>query len=390
MSGLALGAAVSTKLFSAPVIAAIAYVVWIGRECSVRRRIVESTAIAFGGLVFFLCEGWFYHHAAADFFFTLHAHAQATGIEAPAAAASLRALCWQRLTMLFDTTTSGWGTLGVAFFPVMIIVLFSTRMRFLAVWGLATYLGVAFAPVGLENGIKLNPLFHGRHVLPACVPFALALAWIAGHAVLRLFAGKTDRVHTAGPTVMLLTRITPLAAVLALAYTDRHHLNGFCDRDTRRLGQAITQIVESREWPADRPIFMAPSLYWRYRILFPSHVQALLRVAADDDAPQWWKTVCPDIAARSAPLPPPDGAFLLATPLQLAGGCEHWDYGVRLPRTGLVEWAASEPLAAAIRGGPGELALAGPPGRPDVIAVLLGARDSANMADPVQTAQGAK
>ena len=120
-------------------------------------------------------------------------------------------------------------------------------------------------------------------------------------------------------------------------------MNGFRDRATSRIGIAISQIAATTKWDHDRNIFMAPSLYWRYRILFPQELRLRLRVAADGEAPTWWRDTCADIASRSAPLPPPGDAYLIATPRQLHGEAEQWDYGVGLPRERLSAWQAVEP-----------------------------------------------
>jgi len=94
---------------------------------------------------------------------------------------------------------------------------------------------------------------------------------------------------------------------------------------------------------------MTPSLYWRFRVLFPADLRDRLRVATDEAAPSWWKDVCPDIAARLEPLPSPDQAYLIATPMQLRGELEQWDYGVPLPAADLAPWRASPAAVVLVR-----------------------------------------
>lgn len=134
-----------------------------------------------------------------------------------------------------------------------------------------------------------------------------------------------------------------LAALAAISFANPRELNGFRDRPTSRIGVAVSQIAATTQWDHDRDIFMAPSLYWRFRILFPQELRSRLRVAADGEAPTWWRDTCADITSRSAPLPPPSDAYLLATPRQLRGETEQWDYGVGLPRERLSAWQTVEP-----------------------------------------------
>jgi hypothetical protein len=297
--------------------------------------------------------------------------------------------------MLFDPSTSGWGTLGLLFWPVMLAGLVSPKPRAMAIWGLVTYLAVAFMPVGFEDGIELNPVFHGRHILPACVPLALCLAWAVGcasDAIGSIIANLATRRaplttalrpsvpsslgETAGAMPLIGAQSTwclCLASILCAAYLDRHQLNGFCDRDTRRLGLGISEIVAGTDWHADVPIFVPPSIHWRYRILFPPELRWRLRVAAPDAATDWWKQVCPDIAERAQALPPPGGAYLLATPRQLAGGTETWDYDVGLPSQDVGPWQACPPLAVVVRdSGPAVHLMQPPASSPRAVVSLLG------------------
>ncbi len=364
-SGFALGLAVGTKLFAAPVVIGLAVIIWSrggrpvegypharhtgGQAASgtlhgwpLRRRAAAAALIACGVATYFLVEGLFFSWAADDFFFNLHAQQRAQAMastllpDGDAARLGFAAMAWDRLTLLLHPAQSGWGSLGVAFWIVVpVVFVFSRSGRHLACWAAAVYLVLALAPVSFKDGIQPNPLFHGRHILPACIPFALCLAW-ASRRTLAL-ALQPVWINRCWPIAM--------AAVLVLAQTDRHHMNGFRDRPTGRVGRAISQLIATTDWDDGSEIFMTPSSYWRYRILFPNDLRSRLRVATDDDAPDWWRTVNVDIASRWQPLPTPAEAYLIATPLQLAGGTEHWDYEVGLPEDGLEAWRQARPVS---------------------------------------------
>lgn len=372
--GLSVGLAVSAKVFAAPVVIPIVYSILLASIHSVVDahrfgiRLKNLATIVLGGIAFIILEGLFFHYSAGDFFYTLRAHLQATGAENTESAAvsgSFGTLAWDRLTILFRIGTSGWGMLGLLFWPVMIGCLFFGPGRLMAIWGLAVYLGVAFMPVGFEGGsVKVNPVFHGRHILTACIPFALCLSFLAGQICFQLFATAQQWLRRSaeinadenGSGNQILVRVRPFVATaligvtLGAAYVDRHQLNGFRDRETSRIGRAISQLVTSADWGDDRLIFVPASIYWRFRILFPTELRERLRVAVDDASPEWWRYVSTDIASRRASLPEPGGSFLLATPKQLTGGLEHWDYGVGLPGPELNQWQRENPLAVAVRG----------------------------------------
>ncbi len=338
--GFALGLAISAKVFAIATGAGVLFAILAQPS---KANVGRPAALAFTTLgvgLLFLVDGLFYQWAANDFFFSLHAtqHAQdmATTHVDPAGAgfSTVKTLVWDRLTMLLHPTTSGWGWIGVFFWPVVVgVLLFNAPGRALAAWAIATYLLVAVVPVSLKEGAHVYPIFHGRHILPACVPFALCLAWMvrrgAGVAMSAVW------IERGWPAV--------LAALTALSFANPRELNGFRDRATSRIGVAVSHIAATTKWDHDRDIFMAPSLYWRFRILFPQELRSRLRVAADGEAPTWWRDACADIASRSAPLPPPGDAYLIATPRQLRGETEPWDYGVGLPRERLSAWQAVEP-----------------------------------------------
>jgi len=415
-SGLAVGLAVSCKVFAVSVVFGIAFLVlqrtgrWSGEGRSERRRrlLIGAASFALGGMLFWVVEGLFYSHAANDFFFTMHAHersqAGATALVAEDDPLRLGVIPMvrDRMTLLLHTSTSGWGILGAFFWPaVLATFLFNRAGRGLAIWGAATYLLVAFMPVSLAQGYQPYPIFHGRHILPACVPFGLCLAWSVRWLVTLLtqlslrvrrtpFAGgrgadcvayEGRRYGTgsrrAGITVLIApptmgdatwpvantpgsdwrakpalhigSGVVVAVLVVGASLANPRELNGFRDRPTGRVGAAIRQIIASREWSEDRPIVMTPSTYWRYRILFPEPLRSRLRVAADPDAPAWWRDTTVDIVGRSGPLPAPDRTYLIATPRQLAGEAEPWDYDVTLPRDELWAWRQVPPAVTMVR-----------------------------------------
>ena len=316
------------------------------------RRIAEAfLAVAFGGLMFFLMEGAFYSHFANDFLFSLHAHEQSqTGVPAmagenAAASTGIAALIWDRLTLLMYPSISGWGWLGAAFWPaVFLSFLFGGAARCMAIWAAGTFLLIAFTPVSLVDGYQPYPLFHGRHILPACIPFALCLAQVIGWFVARIAASR--------PASNWIPRLWPALTVLvvALSFANPHELRGFRDRPTGRVGDAIREVITATDWNPRLPIYMTPSCYWRYRILFSEKLRAQLRVAAAADSPDWWLKVTPDIAARQSSLPGPEEAYLLVTPTQLAGDAESWDYGIGLPADQLNAWRDRPPSLVVARG----------------------------------------
>jgi hypothetical protein len=222
------------------------------------------------------------------------------------------------MRLMLQTTSSGWGLLGLAFWPALLIGVLERRSRPLALWAAATYLLIAFFPVSLRGGYQPYPHFHGRHILPACVPFALCLACGLGALL--------ARTRRAAPAVL------SAVAILLVAFENPRELRGFRDRPTSRIGHGILQLAAHDIWPEEKPIFMTPSTYWRYRILFPPPLRERLRVAVADGSPDWWKHVAPGIDQLRQPLPGPTSACLVGSPRQLSGLDESWDYGVMLPK----------------------------------------------------------
>jgi hypothetical protein len=72
-------------------------------------------------------------------------------------------------------------------------------------------------------------------------------------------------------------------------------------------------------------------------------LRSRLRVAVDADSPSWWRDASVDIVSRCKPLPEPGRAYLIATPSQMSGKPEAWDYGVGLPANELAAWQGISP-----------------------------------------------
>jgi hypothetical protein len=359
--GFALGLAISSKVFAATAAFGIIALV-LNAEWRAWRRLAQAAiAVACGALLFFLVEGAFYSYFAKDFLFSLHAHEQTQQGEMTAGSRvgifALPKLIRARLGLLFEVRTSGWGWFGVAFWPVMVMGLFFRgTVRCLVLWATGTYLLIAFFPMSLEEGYRPYPLFHGRHILPACIPFALCLAYL-GCALIVGIEWILQRFVDRRPAAAHRQFVTPdeegqdgrkfapsilwsaaALSVVMLGILNPRELSGFRDRPTGRFGMAVQKLVEDGIWDDGKAIFMTPSTYWRYRILFPEALRSRLRVAVAEGAPDWWRDVTPDIAARLAPLRGPENAHLVATPIQFAGFAENWDYGVALPREALAVW----------------------------------------------------
>lgn len=349
-SGFTLGLAISSKVFAATTVLALCILILQSNGGQWRRVISSTTFVFAGSLLFFIAEGVFFQVWAGDFLFALHAHEQSqsglpemTG-SSGATALGLGSLIWERLTLLMHPSISGWGYLGAMFWPAIICGCWlGAAARCMALWAAGTFLLIAFAPVHFTGGYQPYPHFHGRHILPACIPFALCLA-VMSSCIAAWLSKNSRRFLSIG------LRPAFAAIVLALGLAGLNDLRGFCDRQTSRVGETIGLFVLAASLDVERPIFMTPSTYWRYRILFPEQLGSRLRVAAAADAPAWWKDVTPDIQLRAAPLPKPGDAYLLATSLQLAGAAEWWDYGVTLPEDCLQPWRDHEPTLVAIRG----------------------------------------
>jgi hypothetical protein len=368
--GLALGLATSAKVFCAFAGFGVLVIVLARFSMSRRKRITWLACAVLGVLLLFAAEGFFYAWAANDFWYKLHAIQNTqTGAEGAhhdvySSAAGVMRLVWNRLTMPFRPAQSGWGRIGMAFWPVVLAaLLFDRKGRGIAVWAAATYLIVAFVPISLKNGPRLFPWFDGRNISVVCVPFALCLAW-GLHSVTN-YAFRPAVIRRSWPIL--------LAAITVVSGVDRSRLNCSLEFHQQDLARAVERLVATTDWDRDREVFMTPSMYWRYRLLFPSSLRLQLRVAADADAPVWWRNMTVDIVDRWKPLPPPAEAYLIATPEQLAGGCHSWDYGVGLPRDALDVWRRTVPIVHLSRTHDGNVGL----GKADAgagkgILILLG------------------
>ncbi len=345
-SGFCVSMATLTKILTAPLVGALLLLILQDTDRSRSTKVRLAGVFFVGGIVGIIKEGLFFQWAAGDFFFNYHAHMSALGgvptlnVAGTPESTSTWNLVVERLTMMFHPISSGWGTLGMLYWFACAVSLCYRPTRWLAAWLAGAYLLLSICPIGIDQGaIKLNPLFHGRHILPLCIPFALCVAY---------WVGRTASVRFTG--VAKIAFPMAVVGVVGLAVLDRHHLNGFVNRPTSRIGIAISQLTkEPALADGDAPIFMTPSTYWRYRILFPDHLRPRLFVAAAPDTPDWWRKTSPDIANRQATLPAPRDAFLIATPGQLGGVPEPWDYGVSLPESVLTHWQRATPLTILAR-----------------------------------------
>lgn len=356
IAGFCAGLAISAKIFAVAALVPCLYLMLKtgphnGLEAlarpSTRLRRVAYFVCGLGG--FFLLEGLFFWVVADDFLFPLHAALQSqSGVPAMAAVdgpqTSYYAMATERIGLLMRPTVSGWGWLGVFFWPVAMIALIRRECRTMALWMLAAFGLVAFVPVSFKAGAQPYPIFHGRHILPACIPFALCLA--------RLSQVVLDRISSRNWGRGLWPVI--FASAFAASSIDTGALNGFGDRETSRVGRAIELICDAEEFDVARPIVVTPSVYWRFRILFPPPLRSQLQIATNENDPEWWKyttAIGPRIASNSIP----PNAYLIATPLQLSGQAEQWDYHVGLPHSGLNTWQSATSIATVWRDVDGRL-----------------------------------
>lgn len=342
LCGFAVGVGVSAKIFSMIAVIPILGIIWTQKNSSNTNRFTWITVCCIGGLICLTLEGLFYSKVAGDFLFHLHALRSSQSNESTFQSVDAftltnwTSILWTRLSLPFRPAESGLGLIGYAFWPVMIAALIMHRnKRIIALWGIAVYLLIAFLPVSFQNGIHPYPHFHGRHILVAAIPFTLCTAWLV-HTALR-YTIRPAWIQKGWPVVMII--------VFAFVYNTSQDVSGFRYRQTGRIGQAITQAIQNGTLDDSRDIFMTPSMYWRYRILFSQEQQACLHVAADENAPTWWLDVTSDMADRWEPLPPPGQAILIATPAQLMGEPEFFDYGVTLPLNELKFWQEATPVA---------------------------------------------
>ncbi|MFQ5463662.1 MAG: glycosyltransferase family 39 protein [Phycisphaerae bacterium] len=349
-AGMLAAMATSVKLFTGAVFVGIAFLAWQRHTSSRGRRLVWMGLVIAGAALFVLLECTFYTWTADDFWFKFQALAGSRGThtmlpgstEAYVSLSQTLRVIISRLTMPFRLTDSGWGVTGYAFWPAILVGMFGDRRTCgLAVWASVTFLGVAFVPISIANGVYLFPAvgFNGVNLIALCVPFSLCLAWA---------------IHQLATTVFrrsLFYRTWPVAliAVLAVSNFDRYRTNKLGPFRQQQVASAIRRMIATVELDEGLPIFTTPSIYWRYRVLFPKPLRHRLRVAADADAPRWWRDVCYDIRRRWRPLPSPEHAYLIATPEHLRGQELYWDYGVGLPKKAMTNWNHATAIATAIR-----------------------------------------
>ncbi|MBI1825375.1 MAG: glycosyltransferase family 39 protein [Planctomycetes bacterium] len=333
-SGFALGLAITSKEFT--IASSAGVFMLILRETTLNRiRVALLGQYALGVAMFLLLEGIFYSYAAHDFLFPLHAvlksQAGVPGMAPPnmAANGALLSIIRDRLSIFFYPLTSGWGWIGIAFLPVVgLAILRKGKMRALGAWALATFVLVAFVPVSFKDGAQPYPVFHGRHILSACVPFSLCAARILNRSCVALLQDST--LHKFW--------FVPASAAVAMSLTPASGLKKFRDRQTAHVCEAANMAISHTVLDKTSPIFVTPSVYWRCRVALPEEVQSRLRVAADESSPNWWRQTTGEINSRLEKLLPPSQAYLMATPKELLGEAEAWEYGVRLPMKELKMW----------------------------------------------------
>ncbi len=338
-AGMAVGIACSAKIFAVITGGTVVMIACLYAGRTGRERATAVILIAIGAAAALVADGLFYAWAADDFWFKLHAlrSTQQAGRFFPEVgyyeADAFGQLVWQRLTLLFDPARSGWGWVGFLFWPAAVAACVNRWGRVMLFWAASFYFLVAFVPVSATERWHPYPQFDGRHALPAAIPLALCLACLIG--------GVARHLRRPGWTNGLVVA-TAMALVL-VSYARPNDLNGFRYRATAQLARGVQQIVDIESWDNDREVFMSPSMYKRFHILFPPSLRPRLRVAADEDARDWWRHAALRIEDRCRPLPRPGRAYLLATPRQLRGEPEFWDYGVALPRDALKPWQATPP-----------------------------------------------
>jgi hypothetical protein len=357
-AGAAVGIAGSAKIFALITAGTILLIGWLSAGPRLRDRLRAFGLVGAGLVAACAADGLFYLWAADDFWFKVHA-LQATQSASRFfphdryyEAATLGELVRQRLTMLFDPARSGWGWAGAIFWPAALLACVHRNGRVLAFWAATSYLLVAFVPVSFKSGWHPYPQFDGRHALLAAIPFALCLG----------FAIRWSTRVVRRPIVAQCLLSAAAVVIVLASYARPNDLNGFRYRPTAQLARGIERIIAMEAWD-DREVFMSPSMYKRYHILFPATLRERLRVATDARARDWWRYAAVNIEARQKPLPKPGHAYLLVTPRQLRGEAEFWDYGVPLPAVDLVAWQSVPPSIQLSRL-PDKSVTAVPPGAP--------------------------
>ncbi len=347
-AGVALGMAASAKIFAGWSIVGLVAIALTATDRSRRHRIELVIATFAGACLFGLAHGLAYWVLADDFWFKLHALTSAQGQSNlfpssgdPFSVGPLKFL-QDRMTFLLHPIESGWGWMALAFWPAAIYVLIGDkRGRPFAIWAIGAYVLVAFFPVSFSRGIRPYPSFVGRNILFVCVPFALCV----GATVYRL--ATIVRPQRAIQSTWPLT----LGLILAIAYANAYELRSFRNRLTSRIGSAMGRLIADGTLDDAPQIHMTASMYWRFRVLFPENLRSRLRVSTDDTTPDWWRTTTTDIVDRQVAGVPASAALLVATPTQLSGEPERWDYGVALAARSIEIWKQSAHVAVVDRDG---------------------------------------
>ncbi len=347
-AGVALGMAASAKIFAGWSIVGLAAIALTAADRSRRHRIEIVIATLAGGCLFGLVHGLTYWVLADDFWFKLHALTSAQGQSNlfpssgdPFAVGPLTFL-QDRMTFLLHPMESGWGWLALAFWPAAIYVLISDkRGRPFAIWAIGAYLLVAFFPVSFSRGVRPYPSFVGRNILFVCVPFALCVS----ATVFRLATIVRPQ------RVIQSTWPVTLGLILGVAYANAYELRNFRNRLTSRIGTAMTRLIADGTLDNAPEIHMTASMYWRFRVLFPEPLRSRLRVSTDDTTPKWWRATTTDIVDRQVAGVPASSAMLVATPTQLSGEPERWDYGVALATRSIESWKQSMHVGVVDRDG---------------------------------------
>lgn len=335
-SAVAVGLAASAKIVAIALLIPVAVIVCANPPLRSRDKLLTLGGLTAGCLVFFVAHGLLSAYLTGDFWFKLRALQLAEQFDPSLSHRRVEslgdyaALAAYRLAMPFRFGESGWGVWGVLFWPAMLSTIWmGRRARLLAFAAAILFSILSLVPVKFSSGLYPFVFFNGRHALFLMIPFAL----IAGRLLMSLAARIADQEWAA--------RWAPISAILLLACGrfGPQGVEGFKNRPLRRIGVAIQEVAAAIPLSEHRPIFMPASLYLRYRILFPARLRERLRVAVDEQSPNWWRDATADVAKRRETLPPPSEALLLATPKQMRGEAEDWDYGVTLPRVDLRAWS---------------------------------------------------
>ncbi|MGB0715570.1 MAG: ArnT family glycosyltransferase [Phycisphaerae bacterium] len=353
MAGFFAGAAVSTKLFAGGVVVGMASLVWLELGFG-RKWWLAAGASALGLLAFLGFETAFYGLMSGDPYFKWNAmstardaHSQGNFHSATYTSMwTTLQLVWQRFSMPLHAEFSGLGWFGWLALPAVAwSMMVDRRAKPFALWFAVTFLGVGFIPISMQNGIHVFPpgFFDGVNLMVLCVPMSLCCAWLMFRvmSIVRSHAWLGQRTFVRRWPVFVM-------AVLVISCWNRWHYNSRSRLPQQELAVAMIRLTEETAFRDEEPIYLLPSLYWRYRLMFPESLRDRLRVVADRNAPNWWKTACPDMTDRHVELPITPTGYLIATPSQLYAEGHYWDYGVGFPGE-VAAWRSIEPTVRIAR-----------------------------------------